>query len=131
MLLATEVSHLQALVAKSDPLEVFPSRKDKLYITMHSFLYDTGFTKDLKGGAHLEQRVKWLRRALSPLPHSWCSCRRGFCAQTCKPERSHRWFLACVQQSTSRCDAAGATLQLVDLFARKWTLSMALSIFSC
>lgn len=38
---------------KCDPLEVFPSRKEKLHTTIHGVLYETAFTKDRNMGVHL------------------------------------------------------------------------------
>ena len=54
-----------------DPLEVFPSRKEKLYTTMHSFLYEAEFTKDLNAGVHLPTESKVALQsplAIPPLP---------------------------------------------------------------
>lgn len=43
---------------KCDLLEAFPGGKEKPYTTMHSFLYETEFPKDLNMGVHLPTENK-------------------------------------------------------------------------
>lgn len=74
---------------KCHPLEVFPGRKEKPNTTMHSFLYETEFTKDLNVGVHLLTESTVALQSPLAIPHSWCHCGPETCTQTCKPERNH------------------------------------------
>lgn len=74
---------------KCNLLEVFPGRKEKLYTTMHHFLYKTGF-KDLNMGVHLPTESKVVLQSPHAIPSLLVQLlARGLCSDVQTWKKSH------------------------------------------